>query len=83
MLHKVTEHLIQRPCHHFEAVRRNIHAAIGKYDKLLILVQKRKFRWFGHVSRSSRLAKTILQGTVQGKIRKGRQKKKWEDNIKE
>ena len=32
---------------------------------------------------SSGLAKTILQGTVQGKRRKGRQKKGWEDNIKE
>ena len=31
----------------------------------------------------SGLAKTILQGTVQGKRRKGRQKKRWEDNIKE
>ena len=29
------------------------------------------------------LAKTILQGTVQKNLRKGRQKKRWEDNIKE
>ena len=27
-------------------------------------------RWFGHVSRSSGLAKTILQGTVKGKRKK-------------
>ena len=33
-----------------------------------------------HVSRSSGLAKTILQDTVKGK-RKGRQKKRWEDSI--
>ena len=32
---------------------------------------------------SSALAKAILLGTVQGKRRKGRQKKRWEDNIKE
>ena len=31
---------------------------------------------------SSGLAKTILQGTVHGKRRKGRQKKRWEDTIK-
>ena len=37
----------------------------------------------GYVSRSFGIAKTILQGTVQGKRRKGRQKKRWEDNIKE
>ena len=29
------------------------------------------------------LAKTILQGTVEGARRKGRQKNRWEDNINE
>ena len=66
-----------------EDVRRKTQAAIGKYDELLTLVKKRKLRWFGHVSRSSGLAKTILQGTVQGKRRIGSQKKMWEDNTKE
>ena len=42
-----------------EEVRRKIQAAIGEYDDLLTLVKKRKLRWFGHVSRSSGLAKTI------------------------
>ena len=65
-----------------EEVRRKIQTAIGEYDELLILVKKRRLRWFGHVSRSSGLAKTILQGTVKGKRKRGRQKKKWEDNIK-
>ena len=65
-----------------EEVRGKIQTAIGEYNELLTLVKKRKLRWFGHVSRSSGLAKTIMQGTVKGK-RKGRQKKKWEDNIKE
>ena len=46
------------------------------------MVKKRKLRWVGHASMSSGLAKTILQGTVNGK-RRGRQKKRWEDNIKE
>ena len=66
-----------------EEVRRKIQAAIGEYDELLTLVKKRKLRWFGHVSRSSGLAKTILQGTVNGKRKRGRQKKRWEDSIKE
>ena len=66
-----------------EEVCRKIQAAIGEYDELLTLVKKRKLRWFGHVSRSSGLAKTILQGTVKGKRKRGRQKKRWEDNIKE
>ena len=66
-----------------EEVRRKIQAAIGEYDELLTLVKKRKLRWFGHVSRSSGLAKTILKGIVKGKRKRGRQKKRWEDNIKE
>ena len=35
------------------------------------------------VSRSPGLAKTILQGTVKGGRREGRQRKRWEDNIRE
>ena len=63
-------------------VRRKIQAADGKHYELLIFVKKRKLRSFGRISRSSGLAKTILQDIVQGKGRKGRQKKRWEDNIK-
>ena len=33
-----------------EELRRKIQAAIGQYDELLTLVEKRKLRWFGHVS---------------------------------
>ena len=40
-------------------------------------------KWYGHVTGSSGLAKTILQGTLQGGRRRGRQRKRWEDNIKE
>ena len=47
------------------------------------LVKKRKLRWFGNIPMSSGLARTILQGTVQGKRRKGTQKKKLEDDMKE
>ena len=55
-------------------VCRKIQAAIGEYDELLALVKKRKLRWFGHVSRSSGLTKTILQGTVKRQTEKvGRQ----------
>ena len=64
-------------------VRRKIHAAIGEYDELLTLFKKLKLRWFGHVSRSSGLAKTILQGTAKGERKRGRQKKRWGDDIKE
>ena len=46
------------------------------------IVKRRKLRWYGHVSRSSALANTVLQGTVKGGRRQGRQKKSWEDNIR-
>ena len=49
----------------------------------LTMVKRRKLRWYGHISRSSGLAKTMLQGTVKGTRRRRRQKKRWEENIKE
>ena len=55
----------------------------GPHEDLLTIVKRRKLQWCGHVSRSSRLAKTILQGAVKGEIRQGRQRKRWEDNIRE
>ena len=66
-----------------EEVHRKIQAVIGEYDELPALIKKRKLRWSGIVSRSSGLAKTILQGTVKRKRKRGRQKKRWEDNIEE
>ena len=50
-----------------EEVRRMIQAAIGEYDELLTMIKKQKIKWFGHVSRSSGLAKTSLQGIVNVK----------------
>ena len=49
----------------------------------MTIVKRLKLKWYGRVSRSLGLAKTILQGTVNGERRQGTQKKKWEDNIKE
>ena len=66
-----------------EEYRNRIQNVIGMHDDLLTMVKKRKLRWCGHISRSSGMAKTILQGTEKGARRRGRQKKRWEDNIKE
>ena len=66
-----------------EEVKARIGNAIGPYEDLLTTVKRHKLKWYGHVTRSSGLAKTILQGTVQGGRRRGRQRKRWEDNIKE
>jgi len=66
-----------------ETVRATIRQATGSFEELLTIVKKRKLRWYGHVSRTSGLAKTILQGTVNGGRKRGKQKKRWADNIKE
>ena len=57
-------------------VRAKIQQAIGPHEDLLITVKRHKLQWYDHVSRSSGLAKTILQGTVKGGRRQGRQRKK-------
>ena len=49
-----------------EEVRAKIQQAIGPHEDLLTIVKRRKLQWYGHVSRSSGLAKAILQGTVKG-----------------
>ena len=66
-----------------EEVRNRIQNATGVHADLLTMVKKQKLRWYGHISRSLGMAKTILQGTVIGARMRGRQKKRWEDNIKE
>ena len=60
-----------------EEAHNRIQNAVGVYDDLLTMVKKRKLRWYDHISRSSGMAKTILQGTVKGTRRRGRQKKRW------
>ena len=47
-------------------VRAKIQQAIGPHEDLLTIVKRGKLQWYGHVSRSSGLAKSILQGTVKG-----------------
>ena len=49
-----------------EEVRAKIQQAIGPHEDLQTIVKRRKLQWYGHVSRSSGLAKTILRGTVKG-----------------
>ena len=60
-----------------------IQLAFRPHEDLLTIVKRRKLQWYGPVSRSSGLAKTILQRTVKGERRQGRQKKRWEENIRE
>ena len=65
-----------------EEGRSKIQQATGPHEVLLTIVKRHKLQWYGHVSRSSGLVKTILQGTVKGGRRQGGQWKRWEDNIR-
>ena len=62
-----------------EEVRAKIQQEIGPQEDHLTIVQRRKLQWYDYVSRSSGLAKTILQGTVKSGRRQDRQRKRWED----
>ena len=66
-----------------EEVCAKIQQAIGPHEDLQTILTRRNLQWYGHVSRSSGLAKTILQSTVKGGRGQGRQKKRWEGNIRE
>ena len=64
-------------------VRAKIQQAIGLHEDLLIIVKRRKLQWYGHVFPASGLAKTIFRCTLKGGRRQGRQRQRWEDNIRE
>ena len=73
-----TKHRIQRS--HYQ---RGSLCQDSAGNRILTTVKRRNLKWYGNISRSSSLAKTILQGTVKGEKRQGRQKKSLEDNIRE
>ena len=66
-----------------EDVCAKIQKAIGSQEDLLTIVKRRKQKWHRHVSPPSGLAETFLQGPVKGGRRQRRQRKRWEDNVRE
>ena len=58
-----------------EKVCAKIQQAIGTHEDLLSFVKRRKLKWYGLVSRSSGLSKTILQGTLKEEEDKATEKK--------
>ena len=73
-----TTHLVQR-----KEVRAKIQKVIRPHEDHLTIVKRHKLKRYGHVSRSSDLTKSTLQSTMKGGRRQGKQKKRWEDNIRE
>ena len=64
-------------------VRSKSNFIVGPQETLLTTAKGRKFAWFGHDTRHDSLSKIILQGTLEGGRRRGRQRHCWMDNIKE
>ena len=65
-----------------EEVRNRIQNAIRVHDDLLTMVKKRKLRWWPHLKILWH-GEDNSAGPKDGARRRGRQKKRWEDNIKE
>ena len=66
-----------------EFVLAKVAELAGPQEPLLATVKRRKLTWFGHVTRHNNLPKTVLQGTLEGGRKRGRQMKCWMDNVKE
>ena len=58
-----------------EEVHAKIQQAIGPHEDLLMIIKRHKLQWYGHVSHTSGLAKTILQGTVKTGTRQGNRRR--------
>ena len=65
-----------------EEVRAKIQEAIGPHEDLLTTVKRRKLQWYGHLP-FIRSGQNHLARHSEGGRRQGRQKKWWEDNIRE
>ena len=77
-----TMHPIKRPFTK-EDICAKIQQATGPHEDLLTIMNRCRLKQCWHVSHSSSLAKIILQGTVKGGRRQGRQRKRWEDDVRE
>ena len=55
---------------------------LGMKRQLLNNIKKRQVKYFGHVKRHDTIIKNILEGKVEGRRARGRQRYRWVDNIK-
>ena len=83
MLQNHPWHLFHGPYHKMKKCETPSGNKVSHYEGLLTIVKKRKLKWYGHVTRANSLSTPVLQGSVQGVRRRGRQIKKCSDNIKE
>ena len=63
--------------------RNRVTNAVGSHEDLLTTVKRRVLMWHGHTARSRGLAKIIQHRNLQVKGKRGRKRKRWEDNFTE
>jgi len=51
-------------------------------NQLLSNIVKRKCQYFGHLIRENELQRQLLEGKINGKCSRGRQRITWMDNLK-
>jgi len=58
---------------------------MGSQRNIIQIIKERKLNLFGHICRmeDSRLVKEVVFGEMEGKIKRGRPKREWLDDIKE
>ena len=66
-----------------DRVRSKINSLVGHQEPLLATVKRRKLALFGDITRHDNRSKTVLQGTLEGGQRRGRQRKCCLDNVRE
>ena len=62
---------------------KEVCAIMKTKPNLLNTIKSRKLKYFGHVKRHNTICKMILEGKVEGKRARGRQRTMWTDNIRE
>ena len=62
---------------------KEVCAMINIQPTLLKTIQSRKLKYFGHIKRHHTICKEILEGKIEGKRARGRQRRTWLDNIKD
>ena len=56
---------------------------IGEERSLLKTIKTRKVTYFGHILRHNSFQKILLEGTIEGKKKRGKPRKDWMDNIED
>ena len=77
--HRKILHILHKNHVTSKEVCAKIQQAVEPHADLLTIVKRCKLQWYGHAFHSSGLAKIILQDTVKGGRRWGRQRKRLED----